>query len=489
MRKLMVVLALGAGGAGYAYLQQKPDTSETSSRSAAVRSWLESGLSKSSQSQASQGTVKDLVNQIHEHTKSILDDFANQHGGHSDAPADDAFQRLKKVTEDVSTITGTPTSGPATNQSSLRSTSAKTDDLRALAFDPAAETDISDDAASPGIDAPLEISSRSVGRNSQVPIQAVADIQEPASKTSHINFDKPRKGGSTKPSRTSDLTSVSKDTNATRVASGGSAKPTASEWKVIGKTTERRPMHAMHLGSSGIRTLVIAGIDGQDRVAVRWIEQLADSLSKRPDLLDKNEVLFIRAGNPDGLIRKASNNVRGVPLNRNFPGRRYRSTMGLPSFSVPASEVETRVILDTLYSFRPRRVIHITSTSAKSQVIFNRTAKDAAVELERSAQIRSLPLDVEQVPGSIDDFSDGTLEAAVLSLRFNVGQDWQQTWNSLQPAVLTTVVGRSVDSKPADSSIQPDSDGTPIPLPLPNVDPISRRRGRRGYEELPPPPE
>lgn len=485
MRTLMAVLTLGAGGAGYAYLQQIPDPSFRGSVSPFL---IDLGASKTTQSTASRGSVNDLVNQVHEHTKSILDDFANQHGGHSDAPSDDAFQRLKQIT-DVSTVTGPPQTGFASDTRQFRSPPSMLDELQRMAFDPAADLDVTDDPVGPPIDAPLEISSQSSAIKATRPVQVVADSQEPASKTSQIDLDTSRKAGFGNSKKTRELSSDSQTTKSmTRVASGGSAKP-AAEWKVIGKTTERRPMHAMHLGTAGTRTLVIAGLDGQDRVAVRWLEQLADSLSKRPDLLDKNEVLFVRAGNPDGLVRKTSHNVRGVPLNRNFPGRRYRSTRGLPNFAVPASEVETRVILDTLYTFRPRRVIHLVSTSAKSQVIFNRTANDLALALERSAPLRISPLDVEQIPGSIEDFSDGTLEAAVLSLRLSVGQDWQQTWTSLQPHVLSSVVGRPVDADSADASIQQDSEGTPIPLPLPGVDPISRRRSRRGYEELAPPPE
>lgn len=489
MRTLMAIVILGAGGASYSYMQQAPTTVEPSARPTAAQSLFASRVSKTSKSISSKTPVQDLVDQIHEHTKSILDNFANQHGGHSDAPADDAFQRLKQVTENVWSIKGTPDAGFAADKTKDRSLPPRLDELQRMAFDPAAVTDVTDDAASPLIEEPLDVSSNAGSSKIPVPIQVVADSLEPAMSTSRIDFHTRRKTMIDTADHKDGLTALNDaKRSVTRVATGDPAKPVAAEWKVIGKTTERRPMHSMHLGNGGTRTLVIAGLDGQDRVAVRWLEQLADALSKRPDLLDKNEVLFFRAGNPDGLVRKMNNNVRGVPLNRNFPGRRSRSALGLPKFAVPASEVETRVMLDMLYSFRPRRVIHLVSTSAKSQVIYNRTAKDLAIELERSAQLRIAPLDVEQVPGSIEDFSDGTLEAAVLSVRLNVGQDWQQTWTNLQPRVLSAVVGRPVDSKKENSSIQEDLDGTPIPLPLPSVDPISRH-GRRGYEELPPPPE
>jgi hypothetical protein len=475
MRRLMAFLTLGAGAIGYAYLQQAPAAGESGGKPS--NSLFDTGGSKSSRPDSSRGSVKDLVNQIHEHTKSILDDFVSQHGGHSDAPADNAYQRLKQVSTDSLSVKLAQTDRL---KNSSHSAPSKLDDLQRMAFDPAVVVDlpaILTNAASEDADSSL---TDTVSQKADSPIHVVASSLEPTPKTSSIDSS---------PRRKSAITGTKTNRSVAGSAAGITEKARFAEWKVVGKTTERRPMHSMHLGAEGTRTLVIAGLDGQDRVAVRWLEQLAEAMAKRPDLLVNNEVLFFRAGNPDGLVRKVNSNVRGVSINRNFPSRRYRPMAGLPNFAVPASEAETRVILDTLYSFRPRRVIHLVSTSGKSQVIYNRLAKDLAIELERSSELRITPLDPEQLPGSIEDFSDGTLEAAVLSMRLNVGTDWQLTWTNLQPAVLSALSGRRIDNNGKESSVQQDPDGSPLPLPPPNVDPVSRRRGRRGYEELPAPPE
>lgn len=485
MRILIVFLTLGAGGVGFAYLQR---TSLDAERSTLAKKDDESALLTTAKADASKGSVKDLVNQIHEHTKSILDDFANQHGGHSDAPTDNAYQRLKQVTQSAeasfrkdATIAGRG----ATSRSFHRSPPPKLDELQRMAFDPAATDEASLDPKGETL-SDLNPVETETDRNDPVStIQVTGGGLEPIQKSAQPESPSNRRNPA---SGTEISDKPASKRAAARMASNAPSKASASEWKIIGKTTERRPMHSMHLGTEGTRTLVIAGLDGQDRVAVRWLELLAESLARRPELLNGNEVLFFRAGNPDGLVRKSKDNARGVPLNRNFPSRRYRPAVGVPAFAIPASEVETRVILDTLYSFRPRRVIHLVSTSAPSQGLYNRLAKNLATELERSAKVRCGPLDSEQVPGSIEDFADGTLEAAVLSLKLNVGKDWQQTWTGLEPRVLSAVIGRPVDSDPGDVKVQDDPDRTQLPLPLPNAEPISRRRPRRGYEELPPPP-
>ena len=123
-----------------------------------------------------------------------------------------------------------------------------------------------------------------------------------------------------------------------------------SEWKVIGKSTEGRPLHTRRFGDSGPRTLIVAGLDGEDRIAVRWIDELADELARRPELYSSSEVLIFRAGNPDGLTHKVSENARSVLINRNFPSRRYRPLPDGSSGAGPATEAETRALLDTLYT-------------------------------------------------------------------------------------------------------------------------------------------
>ena len=235
-------------------------------------------------------------------------------------------------------------------------------------------------------------------------------------------------------------------------------------------------MHSLHLGDRGTRTLIIAGLNGEDRTAVRWLEMLAEELKRRPDLIDGNEFVFFRAGNPDGLVRNARNNVRGVPIYRNFPSKRYRPVPDMPRYAVPASELETRVILDTLYSFRPRRVVHLTSTNGRSLVTYNKSAKALAEELERSAKLDIQPLDVEQVPGSLEDFSDGTLEAAVLSTRLSVSGDWKKAWSKLAEHELAAIVGQPIEVIRGEVTEPDDPDRSPIPRRILTPSHAERRR-------------
>ena len=534
MRILMALLTLGAGGVGYAYLQQPPAATEASIKQTTARFSADSGKTLPSATDSSRGSVKDLLHEIHHHTKTVLDDFANQHGGHSDAPSDNAFQRLKQVTKLTEINLDAEQPGVVKEPSArsrLSAPPAKLDELQRVAFDPAAVVVSPHDRDLDPLSEYLPSENASVtncpdgvcpirkpetipqahasnsDRDPRDPTAAVHVVSNPVERTSNnaaTSNPAARRDAAVPPALiASQPPSIPKPnvavspparprspsvTTRTMVAAEDvqANKRPATVWKIVGKTTERRPIHAMHLGTTGTRTLVIAGIDGQDRIGVRWLEQLAETMVSHPELLNPAEVMLIRAGNPDGLVRSMPNNPRGVPLNRNFPSRRYRPAFGLPAFATPASEMETRVMLDTLYSFRPRRVIHLVATRGPSQILYNRTAKEVAQLLEGDESLSLRPLDLEQVPGSLEDFADGTLEAAVLSLRLQIGSDWQTTWATLQPQVLAPVIGRRINSAGGETVAPIDPDRTP--LPLPSVEPISRRKGQKRYEELPPPP-
>lgn len=262
-----------------------------------------------------------------------------------------------------------------------------------------------------------------------------------------------------------------------------------AEWKVIGKTASGMPMHSRRYGRQGTRTLIIAGLDGLDLVGTRWNDGLAEELMRRNELLHTNEILIVRAGNPEGLTKKTSANSHGVRINRNFPSRRYQFLGDGSTGAGPSSEPETKALLEVLYSFRPRRVIHLASTTGRSTVWFNRSASVIADQLHKEFKLDREPLDVELLPGSLEDFADGTLDAAVISLRLNSGTDWRQAWQNTLPVLMTAIRVQDPDSLLAVSA-EPElslteQSGTRIP-DMEEVPVVKKRR--LGYEELPPPP-
>ena len=493
MRTFMTLLTLGAAGTGYVYLQQTSSISEPN-----ISRRFDWGRSLSSGAEASRLSVDQLRGRIRERTRSVLDSFANQQGGHSDAPLDDAFQRLKQLTQSAVAVASRPE--PVANlgfsgESLSQVPQPDLDELQRTAFDPSFIQANPINLITNQVKATDDVKTAEASPPPTVR-PAAAALQEA------VDHRKPENVSSERSTRTTPAPIAEKAvTEVSRVIAQNSApkapvkpttkrdaQPLTADWKVIGKTTEGRPMHSMHLGQQGTRTLVIAGLNGDDRTAVYWLERLADELKKRPELFDSNEIVLFRAGNPDGLVKNQRNNARGVPLNRNFPSRRYRPNGDMPQYAVPASEVETRVLLETFYSFRPRRVIHLTSTTGSSMVMHNRLAKNLAEELSESMKMAIQPLDAEQFPGSVEDFSDGTLEAAVFSMRLGIGNDWKSSWTTVRPQIVSAAIGRSIESSKGAVAATTTADPDRTPIPSTPVEPVSRRPRRSGYEELPAPP-
>ena len=258
-----------------------------------------------------------------------------------------------------------------------------------------------------------------------------------------------------------------------------------SGWKIVAKSTSGMPMHTRQFGRQGAKTMIIAGLDGRDLVGCGWNDELAEILSQKKDMLQTNEVLVFRAGNPDGLTNRSPVNPRAVMINRNFPSRRFRRLPDRSSGAGPSSEVETQAIVDAVTAFRPQRLIHLTSTNGPSSIVYNRAAREQAIDLEQRFQWKAIPFDGDQMPGSLEDYADGNLDIAVISLRLNSAPEWQQAWTKHLPGVLSAIQGKSplvsVSNGPAQT---PDLIGSPVRL---DEEPAPVKKSQRGYEELPPP--
>ena len=481
MRFLLAAITLAAAGVGFTYLDQPSAPSLTTEQTAlrplfdwetpvdsAARHSTDAGNASASLD-ARTTAAQDALRRIQAQSRTILDDFVRDHGI-ADLSLDDALAQVR-----------------AQAQSSLSPTDA------GISSNPRTRDELTS-AALPSLNDGSNAQLDSASSPSRTPGASVqeATIVRGGKPCATVSGDV---ASDSVPSASKIAQIAGKDENApvARTKAVATSSGSVPEWKVIGKTTEGRPLHTRRFGDSGPRTLIVAGLDGEDRIAVRWIDELADELARRPELYSSSEVLIFRAGNPDGLTHKIPENARGVLINRNFPSRRYRPLPDGSSGAGPTTEAETRALLDTLYTFHPRRVIHLAATSAKTKAHYNRSARETASDLQRGHDLDVHPIDIEQYPGSLEDFADGTLEAGVLSIQLNAGNNWQQAWLKHQPTILSAVTGRSLDkhdptSPPQDELARAAPTATRTPIPVSNTEP-ARKKKARGYEELSAPPQ
>ena len=481
MRFLLAAITLAAAGVGFTYLDQSSASSLTTEQTALrpLFDWetpVDSAARHSTDANSASASLdtpttaaQDALHRIQAQSRTVLDDFVRDHGI-ADLSLDDALAQVRAQAQSSLSPTDTGISSSTRDRDELISAAPPI-----LNDGSNAQLDsVSNPSRTPGASVQKATIMRG-GKPSAIVSQDVASDNVPSA------------------NKTAQIAGADENASVARTKAVATSSSSVPEWKVIGKTTEGRPLHTRRFGDSGPRTLIVAGLDGEDRIAVRWIDELADELARHPELYSSSEVLIFRAGNPDGLTHKVSENARSVLINRNFPSRRYRPLPDGSSGAGPATEAETRALLDTLYTFHPRRVIHLAATSAKTKTHYNRSARETASDLQRGHDVDVHPIDIEQYPGSLEDFADGTLEAGVLSMQLNAGNNWQQAWSKHQPTVLSAVTGRSLDKhdptdQPQDELTRSAPAATRTPIPVSNTEP-PRKKKARGYEELPAPPQ
>lgn len=273
------------------------------------------------------------------------------------------------------------------------------------------------------------------------------------------------------------------------------AKSSASPWEIVGYSVKGKPIHLRKYGTAGELTLIVCGLNGDDRIAVKWIDSLSQQLADAPDMLQGRQIVLLRDPNPDGLTAKTLANDHGVILNQNFPTAGYRP--GETSGPGPASEPETRAVLEVLYRLQPQRIIHVQS-AGQSEIVWTDKAQPVAESLRDGLQMTAKPWDASQGAGSIEEFASQVLKAEVLTMRLDTGDDWRSAaighFPKMMAAAVPQIAKETLSIAQASRRNDPQFDGGEVPSPFGisgDVEAVEEihKLDRRGYEELPPPPE
>lgn len=239
------------------------------------------------------------------------------------------------------------------------------------------------------------------------------------------------------------------------------------------------------LGQGLLRTLVVAGLNGENQGAVAAAEELIAQLTRQPAVLENQTFLLIPRANPGGLQAARRFNDSNVDLNRNFPSRRYRPQVEF-SGTCPASETETQQLLRLMFEFQPERVVHIVEDPLATRVLFNRAATELAGQLHQQHQIAIERLDFDRLPGSLEEFSDGTFHVPVLVIGLKPGE----SAGLLAALVSTTEPGEQNSPEFPAEPDRAEPPAAPVgPVAGPRSSTPAVPASGRGYEELPPPPQ
>ncbi|RLS56479.1 MAG: DUF2817 domain-containing protein [Planctomycetota bacterium] len=267
-------------------------------------------------------------------------------------------------------------------------------------------------------------------------------------------------------------------------------------WRQDYESLGRRPIETVVFGNGDRRIAVIANLSGNSEGTVALADQLAGVFAREELVPRKLSILVVRAPNPDGLANRTHTNARGVDLNRNFPTRRF-TAQPTRETGRPASEPETRALMNLLHRFQPTMVVHLVeSRSARGMIRSNRVNISQLLptysfsDFEGNYKAGSLANYVNEIQqASIVEIElpqgfsstgqrDALLQAMIVVL--------DQSLNSIQSQLQSKNLAVTDPQTLSTSKLRPDGiHGYVEFLPPPPDAPAARPK----YIELPPPPE
>jgi murein peptide amidase A len=132
--------------------------------------------------------------------------------------------------------------------------------------------------------------------------------------------------------------------------------------QLLGYSVLHRPITATEYGAGPEVTLVLGGMEGDEPVGSYVVQRLEAYLDRHDSLDASVTAVLVPRVNPDGLARDTRVNARGVDINRNFSTADWRSHAAAPRFNPgpqPASEPETRIVIQLISRLHPCQIITI----------------------------------------------------------------------------------------------------------------------------------
>ena len=127
--------------------------------------------------------------------------------------------------------------------------------------------------------------------------------------------------------------------------------------KQFHSSNEGRPIEALSFGEGERTILLMAGVHGGEKSGVEMVASVVERLRACDPACLKDRIVVLPRVNPDGYEAGTRRNARGIDINRNFPTRDFVGTEDAPGGVTPASEPETRAVLDVVERFDPWLII------------------------------------------------------------------------------------------------------------------------------------
>ncbi len=186
------------------------------------------------------------------------------------------------------------------------------------------------------------------------------------------------------------------------------------------------------------KTLLYIGVvHGDEQEGEFLVYKLMDEIQKDFSLVNNNRVLFIPVLNPDGKDLIIRGNSNGVDINRNFPTQNWEKSENIDKYysgPAPASEIETRFVIDILELYRPDLII--TLHTPYRVVNFDGPAQDIA---QLMSDLNNYPVQQDigySTPGSFGTYAGIERNIPTITLELPEDIDQNILWEENKEALI-----------------------------------------------------
>ncbi|MBS1852640.1 MAG: DUF2817 domain-containing protein [Acidobacteria bacterium] len=209
---------------------------------------------------------------------------------------------------------------------------------------------------------------------------------------------------------------------------------------VFGYSVEGRPLTAYIFGEGANVTMIFGAFHNNEPASAAVVDLLREYLTIHPEEWAGRTIILVPVSNPDGVAAQSRLNARGVDLNRNFPDTWSRTALAVrynPG-PRPASEPETRAIMQLVARFAPAKIV---SLHQPFHCLNWNGARGRALAEEMSAHNGYTTTgDIGYpTPGSFGTYSE-RLGIAMVTLEMPIDEVevcWQQNREALLAAIRT----------------------------------------------------
>lgn len=224
-----------------------------------------------------------------------------------------------------------------------------------------------------------------------------------------------------------------------KVAQASTASSVSEKRIVYGKSVKGRHLIAYALGKGPNVTMIFGAFHGNEPATPVVVEKLLTYLRKNPGQWYGCRVVLAPCVNPDGLHNGMRTNAHHVDINRNFPGTWHRHTAKsrYSPGSSPASEPETKAVIDLINAYHPQKIISLHQPLHK-MIYTGRTGRRLAL-LMRKFNRYAITADVGYpTPGSFGDYCGKQKGIAIVTLEFP-SESATAAWNHNKKALLAAI--------------------------------------------------